>query len=246
MHTPVFHRSKLEVDPQIENHFNLYKVDGLRESDTTKFDVLSALHAQYLTRQRIIDLSLYPNVIYRGEPLYVIERKDSNHPVAVFQAKRMSAAVESVSISARRATYCVLSFIQYKTASMVESWAAAAVGLVLRGFPEEEVVQDFMQLVPMYVDFDCAESELADCMSALVTFTLGQSGCKTGATVADVRSPFIHFAMKYKYKIFGLGGAFLSDENNQNLLMKFSGLTDKQMAVATTRPIVCNPPLWLL
>ena len=96
MHAPVFHRSNLSVHPEILKHFNLYKVDGLADGDRKDFDALNVLHARYLKKHKIIDLSLYPDAIYNGDPLYVIRGKDASDPVAVFQVKQVIAAVFTI------------------------------------------------------------------------------------------------------------------------------------------------------
>jgi len=229
MHTPIFHRFSFKIDPETLNHFNLYKVNGLNPSDREEFESLNVLHAAYLKRHQIIDLSLYPNAIYPGDALYVIKGKDASKPVVVFQSKILTAA--------------------YKTASKLESWSAAVLG-TLGGFPKEEEEMEAVQLVPIHVDMEQSDSTLVDCIDALITFILKDNNASTAAIIVDVRNPLAKWmdtlSLKQKHRILGIGGALLTDENNMNLLMKFSGLSETQLSVATSNPIVCKPPLLLL
>jgi len=219
-----FSSGRVAMDSEILRNYDMYTIAGNNEPERAEFEQIVALHRQYLSKHRIIDLSACPHDIDRNSPLYVIRHKESRRILLVMQPKPMR--------------------MQLKAANKLQEFAIESVAK-LAGEPFQ-LEQDLETLGMWTLYMEEAkehQADMAKCVKSLIKYSLQRNGAQLAMTIFHSSNPFGTYMAQKRDEIFGMIGSLGYEKENANILMRFEGLDEEQKNVIRANPVLIKMPV---
>jgi len=224
-----YYRTDVSLVDELPIMAEKYDLSCIKTRTDDSFEQVLKLHQKYHADHGVVDLSVNPYEIGMEFPLYVVRGKPDGKILAVMQVMTQTFALK-----APRA-------YQNKLINL-----AAKVHPGLRtGFPGMETEFGGSVLIPMYVDFGDASHNLVEAVRTLVTYCFAENNITFGTTSMSTKSPYRKFWNDNKERLSGKFGAMMSENEAANIMMKFSGLNERQEKRINEGPIVIKLPTTL-